>query len=70
MELSTTREATSCEATRQFPRILRNPKVHYRIHKSSSAVLILGQTNPVHTTQSYLSKVHPNIIHPHTSWSS
>jgi hypothetical protein len=33
-------------------------------------VLILSQINPVHTTPSYLSKIHVNIIHPPTSWPS
>jgi hypothetical protein len=32
MELSTTREATSCYATRQFPSNLWNPMVQYGIH--------------------------------------
>jgi hypothetical protein len=30
----------------------------------------LSQVNPVHTIPSYLSKIHFNIFHPHTSWSS
>jgi hypothetical protein len=57
MELSTTRESTSCGAIKYFPSTLWNPKVHHRIHKSSLLVSILNQTNPGHATLSYLSKI-------------
>jgi hypothetical protein len=33
-------------------------KLHYLVHKSSSPVPILRYTNPVHTTQSYLCRIH------------
>jgi hypothetical protein len=67
MQLTTTPEATNYVATWQFPSILWNPKVQYRIHKSSPPLPILTQTNPVHITPSHLYKIHPNIIHPPTS---
>jgi hypothetical protein len=70
MELSTTQEATSCEAIRWFPRFLWNLKVHYPIHKSSPPAPILIQTNQVHTTPPSLPNIHPNIIHAPTSSSS
>jgi hypothetical protein len=44
VELSTTREVTRYAITWQFPSILRNPKVHYCVHKGSPLVPILGQS--------------------------
>jgi hypothetical protein len=52
---------------RKFSAILRNPKVHHRVHKSPTLVPILSQFDPVHTIPSYLSKIHFNIVHPPTS---
>jgi hypothetical protein len=70
MELSTTGEASGCAVTREHPSILWNPNIYYRIHKGPLLVPILSQTNPIHTTLFYLSKIHLNIIHTPTSWSS
>jgi hypothetical protein len=70
MELSFFWEAASHAATQELPHILWNPKVHYRIHKTSPLDPNLNQIDAVHTIPSYLTKIYFNIFHPPTSWSS
>ena len=60
-------EANWFAAIQEIPRILWNPKIHYRTHKRPPPVPILGQPNPVHITTSQLLEIHPNIIHPLSS---
>jgi hypothetical protein len=57
-------EAASSAGTQEFSKILWNPKVQYLVHKNPLLIPVLSQINPVHTTQSYLSKVHSNIMLP------
>jgi hypothetical protein len=56
-ELSPSREAANCAATQELPSILRNPKVHHRVHNSPPLVPILSQIDPVRTIPSCVSKI-------------
>jgi hypothetical protein len=57
MELSPYWEAANFTATHELPSILRNSKVHHRVHKSPPLVPIRSQIDPVHTIPTHLRSI-------------
>jgi len=64
MEQSNSWEANRFSASQEIPRILCNPKVHYRSHKCQPPRPTLSQLDLIHNPTSHFLKIHLNIILP------
>ena len=70
MEQSPFSEANTFSANQEIPRILWNPKVHYRSQKCPPHVHILRQLDPAHVPTIHFLKIHVKIILPSTPGST
>jgi hypothetical protein len=64
MYVGTSWETFNYAATQELPSNSWNPKFRNCVHKRLPLITILSQINVVHTTPSYFSKIHFNLIHP------
>jgi len=64
VEQSPSWEASRFSAGQEIPRILWNPKVQYRVYKSSPPVPILSQKKSSPRPSSHFPEIHPNSMLP------
>jgi hypothetical protein len=67
----TSSDAVSHSACQEIPRLLWDPNVHYRVHRSPTLDPVLIHMTPILTITSYYCEIHFNIIsHMHIRYPS